>query len=230
MEASKMPTLNTGLIISGGYADKVRKTLFAQLRSAVGSGSISSQEVARAVAELNQALYGILVDKLKAERGDVVRVRVDYEVAEGRVQWLWNTLRIELFRRVPDEEVARQVAEALAEAEKAAKAVEAYTVERAVTTSLGDSLYRVLLEGRRVGIFMASRLGEEAVVKGATVEPAPTIIEGYKLNLQGRSLDEAIAREVSSIIQSGRKTSPDEAEKALKELEAIIEAEAGKAS
>jgi len=230
MEASKMPTLNTGLIISGGYADKVRKTLFAQLRSAVGSGSISSQEVARAVAELNQALYGILVDKLKAERGDVVRVRVDYEVAEGRVQWLWNTLRIELFRRVPDEEVARQVAEALAEAEKAAKAVEAYTVERTVTTSLGDSLYRVLLEGRRVGIFMASRLGEEAVVKGATVEPAPTIIEGYKLNLQGRSLDEAIAREVSSIIQSGRKTSPDEAEKALKELEAIIEAEAGKAS
>ena len=225
-----MPTLNTGLIISGGYADKVRKTLFAQLRSAVGSGSISSQEVARAVAELNQALYGILVDKLKAERGDVVRVRVDYEVAEGRVQWLWNTLRIELFRRVPDKEVARQVAEALAEAEKAAKAVEAYTVERTVTTSLGDSLYRVLLEGRRVGIFMASRLGEEAVVKGATVEPAPTIIEGYKLNLQGRSLDEAIAREVSSIIQSGRKTSPDEAEKALKELEAIIEAEAGKAS
>ncbi len=225
-----MPTLNTGLIISGGYADKVRKTLFAQLRSAVGSGSISSQEVARAVAELNQALYGILVDKLKAERGDVVRVRVDYEVAEGRVQWLWNTLRIELFRRVPDEEVARQVAEALAEAEKAAKAVEAYTVKRAVTTSLGDSLYRVLLEDRRVGIFMASRLGEEAVVKGATVEPAPTIIEGYKLNLQGRSLDEAIAREVSSIIQSGRKTSPDEAEKALKELEAIIEAEAGKAS
>jgi hypothetical protein len=113
-----MPTLNTGLTISGGYSDKVRKTLFAQLVGNLKGGSLKPQEVARAVAELNQTLYKILVDKLKTERGDVIRVRIDYDVSEAMVKWLWNSLKIELFRRTPDEEVSRIVGEALAELKK----------------------------------------------------------------------------------------------------------------
>jgi hypothetical protein len=113
-----MPTLNTGLTISGGYSDKVRKTLFAQLVGNLKGGSLKPQEVARAVAELNQTLYKILVDKLKTERGDVIRVRIDYDVSEAMVKWLWSSLKIELFRRTPDEEVSRIVGEALAELKK----------------------------------------------------------------------------------------------------------------
>ncbi|RLI25538.1 MAG: DUF2258 domain-containing protein [Candidatus Hecatellales archaeon] len=110
-----MPTLNTGLTISGGYSDKVRKTLFAQLAGSVKSGSLDSKEVARAVAELNQTLYKILVEKLKTGKGDVVRIRIDYDASEGNVKWLWKTLKIEFFKRTPDEEIGRTVDEALAE-------------------------------------------------------------------------------------------------------------------
>ncbi|RLI30318.1 DUF2258 domain-containing protein [Candidatus Bathyarchaeota archaeon] len=216
-----MPTLNTGLIISGGYADKVRKTLFAQMRSTISEGKVSSQEVARAVAELNQKLYGILVDKLKSERGDVVRIRIDYQVEDGKIAWVWGTLRIELFRRVPDEEVDRLVREALAEA---GEKVEGFTLEKVATTSLGDSLYRVRIGGGEAGMLLASKVGEEAVVKGAALQPKPAIIEGFRLELQGRSLDQAVEAELERILQSGRETSREEAEKALSELARLAEA------
>lgn len=114
-----MPTLNTGLIIAGGYSDKVRKTLFAQLAGNVKQGRLKPQEVARAVAELNQTLYKILVEKLGTEKGDVVRVRVDYQVSEeGAIQWRWETLKIEYFKREPEEAVGKACREALTELRK----------------------------------------------------------------------------------------------------------------
>ena len=221
-----MPTLNTGLIISGGYADKVRKTLFAQLRSALGSGVITSQQVAKAVAELNQTVYSLLVDKLKSERGDVVRIRIDYQLENGEIKWAWETLKIEFFKRKPDEEVNRIVQEVLAELKEAEPIkVEGYSLEKAASTALGDSVYKVKFEGKEIGVLLASPLGEETIVKGAVVEPTPTIIEGFKLSLQGQSLDEALNREAANILRSGRKTVYSEAEKAVKELEALIETE-----
>ncbi len=113
-----VPTLNTGLTISGGYSDKVRKTLFAQLAGSLREGSLKPKEVARAVAELNQTLYRILVDKIKTERGDVVRIRIDYEISEETVKWLWSTLKIEFFKRNPEEKINQIVNEALAELRK----------------------------------------------------------------------------------------------------------------
>jgi len=113
-----MPTLSTGLIIAGAYADKVRRTLFAQLRDRIKQGEITNQEVARAAGELNRIIYEILVNKLKIDKGDVVRVRVDYDITDGKIIWDYKTLRVEAFKRVPDNDVEKVLKEALPEALK----------------------------------------------------------------------------------------------------------------
>ncbi len=106
-----MPQLSTGLVIAGAYADKVRRVAFAQLREELRKGSISSDVVVRRTAELNRLLYDILVNRLRLDKGDVVRIRVEYEVEGGDLRWKLDTLQVEAFRRVPDEEVRRAVEE-----------------------------------------------------------------------------------------------------------------------
>lgn len=98
--------LSTGLVIAGAYADKVRRTLFAQAKSL----GVDSQEVVRAAAELNRVLFRIIVEELGMGKGDVVRVRIEYDLREGRIEWKYKTLQVEAFKRIPDDEVAGKVA------------------------------------------------------------------------------------------------------------------------
>jgi hypothetical protein len=108
--SEEVKELSTGLVIAGVYADKVRRTLFAQLKDLVKQDREFVKEVARASAELNAVLYTILVEELKVEKGDAVRVRISYRVEpERRITWLYNTLRVEAFKRVPDESVEKVV-------------------------------------------------------------------------------------------------------------------------
>jgi hypothetical protein len=101
--------LSTGLVIAGAYANKLRRTLFAQLRDLVKQNKEFAREVARASGEINRLLYIILVENLKCDKGDVVRIRVKYRVdpREWRITWDYDTLRIEYFKRQPDEEVMK---------------------------------------------------------------------------------------------------------------------------
>ncbi len=101
--------LSTGLVIAGAYADKVRRTLFAQAKQA----GIEPREVVRASAELNRLLFEILVNKLGIDKGDAVRVRIEYTVDNGRVVWDYNTLEIEAFKRLNDEEIKKIIAESI---------------------------------------------------------------------------------------------------------------------
>ena len=101
--------LSTGFVIAGAYADKVRRTLFAQAKQL----NVETQEVVRAAAELNRILFEILVNRLGIDKGDVVRVRVDYEVKDGKIHWNYDSLQIEAFRRISDEEVAKKVSEVI---------------------------------------------------------------------------------------------------------------------
>ncbi len=107
--------LSTGLVIAGAYADKLRRTLFAQLRDRVKQDREFAREVARASGEINRLLFIILVEKLKVDKGDVVRIRVQYDVEDNRIKWYYDTLRIEYFKRVSDEEVAKAVKEVIEE-------------------------------------------------------------------------------------------------------------------
>jgi len=100
-------SLSSGLVIAGAYADKVRRTLFAQLRDLMRQDKEFAREIARAAGELNAVLYRILVEEVKVEKGDVVRIRVNYRIDPGskRIIWDYNTLSIEAFKRIPDEKV-----------------------------------------------------------------------------------------------------------------------------
>ncbi len=107
--------LSTGLVIAGAYADKLRRTLFAQLRDLVKQNREFAREVARASGEINRLLFIVLVEKLGVDKGDVVRIRVQYDVEDGRIKWYYDTLRVEYFKRVSDEEVMRAVREVISE-------------------------------------------------------------------------------------------------------------------
>lgn len=96
-----MPRLSSGLVIAGAYANKLRRTLFAQLGSRIKKKEIELREVARASGELNSTLFFILRD-LEIDKGDVVRIAVEYEVEEGKIKWIWDTLEIQHYRLVPE--------------------------------------------------------------------------------------------------------------------------------
>jgi len=224
-----MALLNTGLVIAGGYADKVRKTLFAQLKDAVKRGELTSQEVARAAAELNRVVYHILVEKIKLEKGDVVRIRVEYDVENGKIAWKYDTLTIEAFSRMSDEEVAKVVQEVVSSLERLEALKEVvYEVEKVVTTALGDYIYRITLEGREVGMLIVTPLNEETViVRGAVLEPTPTIVDRARLMLEGRSVDEAISSGLADLLKAGRSSELEEAQKVVNDIKAVAEREGG---
>ncbi len=215
--------LSTGFIIAGAYANKIKKTLFAQLREAVAKGEVDSKEIARAAAELNQVLYRIIVDKLESDKGDVVRARVDYEVVDGKIRFKLNTLKIEYFKRVPDEEVAKHVEKTLAEVEEALAKRLAYKVEKVATTTIGDHVFRVKLEDKVVGMIAATPLEDVIAVRGAVLEPRPVAIKGKIPSAD--TVEEAVAGGLPGLVGAGRGVNVEEAEKAIKDLEALVSSE-----
>jgi len=221
-----MPLLSTGLIIAGAYADKVRRTLFAQLKDKVKAGEITPQEVARAAGELNRVLYHILVEKLKTDKGDVVRVRIEYEVEDGNVKWKYDTLRLEAFRRIPDDEVASKVKEVISRIEEILSKAVQYSVVKAVETKIGDIIYWIKLRDRKVGAVIVTPLDGAAIVRGAVLDPSPIIIDRARIEFKEKTLDEVIEQEVIELLRIGRHVETKEAEEVLKDIEAIIEAEA----
>lgn len=182
-----MPELSTGLVIAGAYADKVRRTLFAQLKNAVKTGTLSAQDVARGAAELNRVLFEILVDKLGLDKGDVVRVRITYDVQGSNIVWHLNTLRVEAFKRIPGEDVEVKVREALEAA--ASGAAEARSPSSLVASAelLGRTVDGGLLytlkssSGENVGLALVEDRAGTAVVD-ATIVPG----EGSPLRIYSR--------------------------------------------
>jgi len=218
--------LSTGFIIAGAYADKVRKTLFAQLRDHMKRGEVSAQEVARAAAELNRVLYHILVERLKSNKGDVVRAKIEYDVESGRVVWNYDTLQLEVFKRVPDEEVQKVVRETTSEISKLLERAIAYSVEKAAITSYGDYLFRVKIDDKVVGALTVTTLDNEvAIIRGAVLEPIPIIIDKSKVPLEGKSVEEVVSSSLATLIKSARNVELVEVERALKGIEAVIESE-----
>ncbi|MEM4862577.1 MAG: DUF2258 domain-containing protein [Candidatus Nezhaarchaeales archaeon] len=221
-----MALLSTGFIIAGAYADKVRKTMYAQLREYVKRGDVSPQEIARAVAELNRALYHILVERLKSDKGDVVRARIEYEIEDGKLTWKYDTLQLEVFKRVPDEDVRRIVRETVTEIEKILERVIAYKVEKVVVSTIGDHLFRVKVDDKVVGALAVTTVNNEiAIVRGAVLEPTPVVIDKSKIPLNGKSVDEVVSSNIADLVRSARNVELSEAERAIKGIEALIESE-----
>jgi len=104
--------LRTGIVLAGAYANKVRRTLFAQLSQKIKSGEVEDKEIARAAGELNQLLYETFVNKLALSKGDLVRIEIPYTVENGKISWDYDNLRVRAFREIGQEVVAKAVEEA----------------------------------------------------------------------------------------------------------------------
>lgn len=213
-------TLRTGLVIAGGYADKVRRVLFAQLRDKIKSGELSNQDVARAAAELNRLLFEIIVNRLGLDKGDVVRITVEYEVEPPNIIWKLDTLQVQAWRRIPDEEVQARVREALAGAEEYMRGELALEVERLGETETGDIVYVLSFGGRKVGALLVTPLNGQAVVRGAILEPSPMVVKRKVIKYEG-DLDSYIAEKAGEIIGGGANTEKSEAEKVVREILAL---------
>jgi len=214
--------LSTGFIIAGAYADKIKRTMFAQLKDAVSRGEVESREVARAAAELNQLLYRVIVDELKSDKGDVVRARVDYDIVNGRVSFKLDTLKLEYFKRVPDEEVSKAVEKAIAEFEREAALRGAFTVEKVASTALGDQVFKVIYEGREAGMMVVTPLDGEVAVRGALLRPRPVMLKG-KVPVT-EDLEVSLSQGVASLMSTGKEVSEEEASKAVEGIRALSSA------
>ncbi len=224
-----MPLLSSGLVIAGAYADKIRRTLFAQMRDYVRRDKAWGQRVAYAAAQLNRLLYSILVERLKIDKGDVVRVRIEYEIDEERmeIRWKWDTLTIEAFRRVPQEEVDRVVKEFVSRAAEVSTAAVEYTLEKLGETFDGDVVYSVKLGDREVGAVIVTPVNNTLAVlkRGGVVEPTPAVFEKVKLEIQpGQTLEDAIKRTLATVIQTATHVSYDEAYKLINRIREAVQA------
>lgn len=221
----KVPQLSSGLIIAGAYADKIRRTLFAQLREQMRKGEISSQDIAFAAAQLNRLLYVLFVDTLKMDKGDVVRVRVEYEVINGKIEWKLDTLRVEAFKRIPETEIEEAVKKVIEESKQIlAKAIE-YSIERVGETEDGDVIFSVKLNEKEVGALIVTPVNEELAIikKGAVTAPTAVVVEKSKVEVARRPLDEAIKETLTELIKAPKYVDLSEAEHVINIIKKRIE-------
>ena len=106
------------------------------------------------------------------------------------------------------------------------KAIE-YETEKVVTTTLGDLVYMVKLKGEKVGALVVTPLEGQVIVRGAVMQPSPVLIKG-KIGLEGRTVDEVIGRGISDLVKTGENVEAEEAEKAIREIDKLVEKEQGK--
>jgi hypothetical protein len=214
----------TGYVIAGAYADKVRRTLFAQTRDLVKSGTLTPQEVARAAGELNRILYEVFVNKLKTDKGDVVMVNIEYNIEDNRIVWNYDKLEVRVWRRERDDVVARALSEVKMVARELAVRVIQFEVARIGETEGGDIVYSLKLAGREVGAFLLTPLDEDkAVVRGAVLEPTPLLLKRQLIDIQP-PVDDFIAKNIGAIMGKATNVEIGEADKAIREIRALVEA------
>lgn len=212
--------VRSGLTIAGAYADKLRKALFAQFASKVKTGELSKEDVARASRELNTFLYHILVEKLKLDKLDVVRINIKYEVHGRELRWDYDHLRIEAYKRIPQEKVDETIMEAVRHVKEIIEGK--YIVEEIGKTLTGDTLYKIRLGDLNVGVLEAIRLNDELLIKGALISPEPVMVEKIRIELYGRNPLEVLTEKLNEIISKSRKISRTEAEEAIKTLISML--------
>jgi len=113
-----VPHLSTGTVVAAGYANKVRRVLFAITKG------LDPKEVARAAAELNQRVWQIIQEK-QIDKDEVIRVSCDFDVQDGKIVWNYDTLKVQ--RYLPEYEI-QEFEQMKAELEKLREQLKAGTV------------------------------------------------------------------------------------------------------
>jgi len=113
-----MPTLSTGFVRAAGYADKVRRVLFARAKG------LDPQEIVKAAAEFNMKIFDVMQER-KVDKNDVVRIRCDFTIKDGKIEWNWDSLELEVYSR----EEKPLLSEAMREVEESRKALREIVTE-----------------------------------------------------------------------------------------------------
>ncbi|MFH7880410.1 MAG: DUF2258 domain-containing protein [Candidatus Aenigmatarchaeota archaeon] len=175
-----MTRLSTGFVIVGAYAKKLRKTLFAQLKDKIKDKEIANK-LAYSSAQLNKLLFEVIVNKLKLEKGDLVKIVIEYEFDENKkeVEWKYDTLKIISYKKVPQEEIEKHLEETL----KELKGEPIFTIEKIGESADGDLIFSVLSNNKDVGIMVITPLDEKSYLlkKAVVVDKEAFEIEKVKL-------------------------------------------------
>ena len=215
-----MVTLRSGAVIVGAYAKKIRKTLFAQLKDKVKSKEISAQEIARAAGEINRILYILFVEKLKLDKGDVVRVVIDYELIDNQIKWNFSTLKVECYRKVPEEDINRYLKEILEGIEKISEVdVREYSIKKVKETKLGDIIFEIYKDKKKVGILIATQIEDEVVVRGAIKEP-PLLVSKLRIKFED-SVDKTVISNFENILKKAIPSSEEEVKRTVEEISSL---------
>jgi len=224
-----MPTLRSGLVIAGAYADKLRRAMFAQMKNELKEGKIKANDVAYSVAQLNRVLYKIFVENLKVDKGDVVRVNIDYDVEDSTIKWNWNSMKIEVFRRVSEEEIEGALKPIVQEAEEIVRGAVEYNVEKLGETEDGDHIYVLKLGENVVGAFEVIPIDTDFayVKKGAATEPSPMVIEKIRIPIEEGAIDESIRRNIELFTSKAKYVERSEAEGLINYITQRVKKESG---
>ncbi len=219
--------LSSGYIIVGAYADKIRKVLFGHFSDRIKAKEIDPKLVAKYAGDLNKFLYEIFVNRLKLDKGDVVRVRIEYEYDEDTKEFKWDfsTLRLEVFKRVPEEEVKKVLEEAREEVETIISREIAYDVKKLGTTEFGDEIYEVYVSDQSVGILQVTPIDEEIVVKGAFTYPEAKVIEKTRMKIV-ESIENTLKSNIGSLLITAKEADYEKCRKIIERIkESIVEEE-----
>ena len=85
--------MSTGFVRASAYDGKVRRVLFAITKD-VG---VPDHEVLRAAAEINKKIFEELQNR-GVDKRDVIRTSCEFGISDGKINWDWNTLKIEVYR------------------------------------------------------------------------------------------------------------------------------------
>ncbi|MEB3760668.1 MAG: DUF2258 domain-containing protein [Desulfurococcales archaeon] len=219
-----MPTLRSGLVIAGGYADKVRRVLFAQLKDKIKNGEVEAKKVAQAAGELNRLLFEILVTNLQVDKGDVVRISVDYEIEDGDIKWLLDTLTVQVWKRVSDEEVESKLKSVLSRAEEVLEEEPSYQLEKLGETDTGDIVFKLTYQGQDAGAIMITPINGQAIVRASVLAPAPKAIKKKIIEVSG-DISSYLEDNLSSLLSDAEDVEKRIAERIYREILALVSLE-----
>jgi hypothetical protein len=206
--------LVSGLTLVSGYAHKVRRTIYAQLKDLIKAGVIDPRIVAYRVGFLNRLLFKTLVEELKLDKHDVVRISIDYEVVNGDIEWELDTLKVEVWKEAPElEDKAVEAFKRIA-IEEMRKLIPSVEARKVGESALGDEIYEITRDGERVGVVRVTPLGDEVVVTGVAIGEDAVPYRFRTRAPRSESIDQVIA----IAIERGEKISQEEFEREMKAL------------
>ncbi|MEZ0290534.1 MAG: DUF2258 domain-containing protein [Sulfolobales archaeon] len=220
-EEAQERRLSTGYVWAATYADKIRRTIYAQLKDLIKENKALREQIPRDIAQLNSALYRLLVEDLKIGKTDLVRIRINYTIKNNSIEWKPETLSVEAFRRVPQEEIEPHVSRLRSTWKEALVVGISYNFEEMGKTEDEDIVYVIKLGDVEAGAAMVTLLDDELFVKrGALIYPTPIIFEKVRIRFEERKPEEAL-RDIIKSAESIKSACPSASVKFVSENEAL---------